>query len=368
MTNIFSFGSGFSIPLLVNFFCSTLKRVKKQKNFKSRKWNLSLIRRRRLCAQPPSWRRRRRVSPRLPRLPWRSWPSSLPGWAASRRHLRRRSSWIGQPRSSWTFRNRLSSARRSCRQSCYFQKKSERGECFVWWDHQNSPPKREQKKKKSSKFGDVSRTGHTRTEWITQRILSTEHVVFFFLNERTHEREKNELKNERMNETAFDYSIARSFFRSLFANARENARAKVNRISRRLHPTWKTSSISGFLFHRARAFKRERDARKTREEREQRHHDSPNFDASLGNDVHANGLRNSGLGNREHYVYECVSEYKMARYLCFFCLFGGKLLRCGLIRSFPRRERICLFSRADSFLTSFFCFSFSPSLYFFFAK
>ena len=111
----------------------------------------------------------------------------------------------------------------------------------------------------------MSRTGHTRTEWITQRILSTEHVVFFFLNERTHEREKNELKNERMNETAFDYSIAHSFFRSLFANARENARAKVNRISRRLHPTWKTSSISGFLFHRARARLKENDTREKHE-------------------------------------------------------------------------------------------------------
>lgn len=204
----------------------------------------------------------------------------------------------------------------------------------------------------------MSRTGHTRTEWITQRILSTEHVVFFFLNERTHEREKNELKNERMNETAFDYSIARSFFRSLFANARENARAKVNRISRRLHPTWKTSSISGFLFHRARAFKRERDARKTREEREQRHHDSPNFDASLGNDVHANGLRNSGLGNREHYVYECVSEYKMARYLCFFLSFRWKTaaLRFDTFVSTERENMFIFESRLflDEFLLLFF--------------
>ena len=105
---------------------------------------------------------------------------------------------------------------------------------------------------------------------------------------------------------------------------------------------------SGFLFHRARAFKRERCARKTWEEQEQRLHDSPNFDASLGNDVQANGLRNSGLGNREHYVCECLSEYKvstwvsfMARYLWFFfCLFGWKLL-CSfcLVCSFPRRER-----------------------------
>ena len=129
---------------------------------------------------------------------------------------------------------------------------------------------------------------------------------------------------------------------------------------------------SGFLFHRARAFKRERYARKTYEEQEQRHHDSPNFDASLGNDVQANGLRNSGLGNREHYVCECLSEYKvstwvsfMARYLWFFfCLFGWKLLfLCRLVCSFPRREREeCLFSRgADSFLKSFFCFSFSSS-------
>merc|ERR1711965_67943 len=59
------------------------------------------------------------------------------------------------------------------------------------------------------------------------------------------------------------------------------------------------------LSPRARSFKRERYARKTREEQEQRHHDSPNFDASLGNDVQANGLRDSGLGNREHYL--CMS-------------------------------------------------------------
>lgn len=130
---------------------------------------------------------------------------------------------------------------------------------------------------------------------------------------------------------------------------------------------------SGFLFHRARAFKRERYARKTREEQEQRHHDSPNFDASLGNDVQANGLRNSGLGNREHYVYECLSEYKvstwvsfMARYLWFFfCLFGGKLLLCCVWCVRFHVERECLFSRADSFLKRFFCFSFTRRCTFF---
>jgi len=56
----------------------------------------------------------------------------------------------------------------------------------------------------------------------------------------------------------------------------------------------------------ARARLKENDAHEKHEKnkKEQRHHDSPNFDASLGNDVQANGLRNSGLGNREHYV--CV--------------------------------------------------------------
>ena len=121
---------------------------------------------------------------------------------------------------------------------------------------------------------------------------------------------------------------------------------------------------SGFLFHRARAFKRERYARKTYEEQEQRHHDSPNFDASLGNDVQANGLRNSGLGNREHYVCECLSEYKvstwvsfMARYLIFFLSFRLKTafsLRAFGVFVSPRkreREECLLFSRgADSFL------------------
>ena len=115
---------------------------------------------------------------------------------------------------------------------------------------------------------------------------------------------------------------------------------------------------SGFLFHRARAFKRERDARKTREEREQRHHDSPNFDASLGNDVHANGLRNSGLGNREHYVYECVSEYKMARYLCFFLSFRWKTaaLRFDTFVSTERENMFIFESRLflDEFLLLFF--------------
>lgn len=114
---------------------------------------------------------------------------------------------------------------------------------------------------------------------------------------------------------------------------------------------------SGFLFHRARACKRERYARKTWEEQEQRHHDSPNFDASLGNDVQANGLRNSGLGNREHYVYECLSEYKvstwvsfMARYLWFFfCLFGWKLLFlcvrlvCSFLHAREREKNVYYF-------------------------
>ena len=108
----------------------------------------------------------------------------------------------------------------------------------------------------------------------------------------------------------------------------------------------------------ARAFKRERDARKTREEREQRHHDSPNFDASLGNDVHANGLRNSGLGNREHYVYECVSEYKMARYLCFFLSFRWKTaaLRFDTFVSTERENMFIFESRLflDEFLLLFF--------------
>lgn len=89
---------------------------------------------------------------------------------------------------------------------------------------------------------------------------------------------------------------------------------------------------SGFLFHRTRKFKRERYTRKTQEEeQEQLHHYLPNFDASLGNDVQANGLRNSGLGNREHYVYEFLSEYKvstwvsfMARYLWFFFVFSAE--------------------------------------------
>ena len=133
------------------------------------------------------------------------------------------------------------------------------------------------------------------------------------------------------------------------------------------HPT-------GFLFHRARAFKRERYARKTREEQEQRHHDSPNFDASLGNDVQANGLRNSGLGNREHYVYECLSEYKvstcvsfMARYLWFFLSFRRKTaaLLC-LVCSFPRRERMFIFE-SRLFLEEILLLFFHASLYFFFA-
>ena len=108
---------------------------------------------------------------------------------------------------------------------------------------------------------------------------------------------------------------------------------------------------SGFLFHRTRAFKRERYARKTREEQERLHHDLPNFDASLGNDVQANGLRNSGLGNREHYVYEFLSEYKvstwvsfMARYVILFLSFRLKtelsaLFLLLLFRAFVSTER-----------------------------
>ena len=109
--------------------------------------------------------------------------------------------------------------------------------------------------------------------------------------------------NEWMNETAFD-SIVCSFFLSIFAKARENIRAKVDRISHHHHhhhPTWKrdTSSIGISLSPRARL--KERDKQEKQEKQEQLHH-LPNFDASLGNDVQANGLRNSGLGNREHYL------------------------------------------------------------------
>jgi|TARA_B110000483_G_scaffold37099_1_gene45589 hypothetical protein len=76
---------------------------------------------------------------------------------------------------------------------------------------------------------------------------------------------------------------------------------------------------SGFLFHRnARASLKERDTQEKQEEQEQLHHYLPNFDASLGNDVQANGLRNSGLGNREHYVCEFLSEwYKVSTWVSF---------------------------------------------------
>ena len=136
--------------------------------------------------------------------------------------------------------------------------------------------RKERKKiKKSAKnrrlFGDVSSTGHTtctRTEWIT-RTISLD-LIRVLLLERTHERVKNERMNERMNETAFD-SIVCSFFLSLFAKARENVRAKVDRISHHHHhhhPTWKTPSIGISLSpKRAREFKRERYARKTRRTR-----------------------------------------------------------------------------------------------------
>lgn len=125
------------------------------------------------------------------------------------------------------------------------------------------------------------------------------------LEQRTHH---ERVKNERMHETAFD-SIAPVLSFVLFSHpsARENARAKVNSHFSSSSSSSNVENIihQGFLFHRARA-----SCLKEREMHENNKNNSlplyvPNFDASLGNDVQANGLRNSGLGNREHYV--CVS-------------------------------------------------------------
>ena len=132
--------------------------------------------------------------------------------------------------------------------------------------------RKERKKKQKIKpkinvfffFGDVSSTGRatcTRTAVDnTDDFPRPNTRVLQSLEQRTHH---ERVKNERMHETAFD-SIAPVLSFVLFLRKRERTRARksiafliIIFIQRGKHHP------SGFLFHRARAFKRERYARKT---------------------------------------------------------------------------------------------------------
>jgi hypothetical protein len=117
---------------------------------------------------------------------------------------------------------------------------------------------------------------------------------------------------ERTHETAFDTIVFCSFFRSLFANARENARARQS-IAFLIVRRGKHHPIGISLSPHECAFKRERETQEKHNKNNNKntapHHYSPNFGASLvGNDVQANGVRDSGLGNREHFKCVYLSE------------------------------------------------------------
>ena len=239
-----------------------------------------------------------------------------------------------------------------------------------------SPPKfSSEKREKKEKIKQIWRrvTHRTHENGVDNTTNSLDRTRSVLLLERTNAwtREK------RMNEWTNEWSGVRLFNRPFFLSfsvrerARERARESQYRISRHLHPTWKTSSISGFLFHRARARLKEND---TREKHEKNKNNATTTHRTLTLLLETTFKRTDCA--TADWVTEniiCVWVFKwcqfMARYLCFFLSFRRKPARlCCLMRSFPRRERICLFSRAEtlswSVSSAFLSF---PSLYFFFA-